>query len=201
MKHLKKFNEELNPSTYINAGQKLIKRGQNTRGQKLYDHGMEAAGIDDTKFTVYSNGYKFDVEWNPTKKLFVADPKTHNLPYTSVKFLVVGGTNLESLRLQMETNARSGTSFKTAYVNNRPEAIRLLKFLHSLGYKNGSVNNLYSEDAVETKPRMAKKGIDKTIHYGWHPKPSAIDILNSDKTTTTKEPSKSFIKKVGDWFK
>jgi len=54
----------------------------------------------------------------------------------------------------MEVNARSGT-VKTAYVNNRPEAIRLLKFLHSLGYKNGSVNNLYSEDAVETKPRMA----------------------------------------------
>lgn len=35
MKHLKSFNEKLEPSTYLNAGKKLINKDHITRGQKL----------------------------------------------------------------------------------------------------------------------------------------------------------------------
>jgi hypothetical protein len=41
MKHLKHFNEELDPQTYISAGRSLKNYGKNTKGNKLVDYGYE----------------------------------------------------------------------------------------------------------------------------------------------------------------
>lgn len=41
MKHLKHFNEELNPQKYIRAGSKLSTLGKTSRGSKLIDYGYE----------------------------------------------------------------------------------------------------------------------------------------------------------------
>ena len=41
MKHLKRFDEELNPSTYRIAGQRLIRKFKEERGRKLIDYGNE----------------------------------------------------------------------------------------------------------------------------------------------------------------
>lgn len=41
MKYLKSFNEELNPESYIRAGNKLQALGKTTRGTKLADYGTE----------------------------------------------------------------------------------------------------------------------------------------------------------------
>jgi len=41
MKHLKRFDEELNPSTYRTAGQRLIRKFKEERGRKLIDYGNE----------------------------------------------------------------------------------------------------------------------------------------------------------------
>lgn len=41
MKHLKHFNEELRPETYIRAGNRLKYYGKNKKGDKLVDYGYE----------------------------------------------------------------------------------------------------------------------------------------------------------------
>ena len=41
MKHLKRFNEELDPQTYIRAGMALKQYGKTTKGNKLVDYGHE----------------------------------------------------------------------------------------------------------------------------------------------------------------
>ena len=41
MKHLKRFNEELDPQTYIRAGRSLKSYGKHTKGDKLVDYGYE----------------------------------------------------------------------------------------------------------------------------------------------------------------
>jgi len=41
MKHLKHFNEELRPETYIRAGNRLKQYGKHTKGDKLVDYGYE----------------------------------------------------------------------------------------------------------------------------------------------------------------
>jgi len=41
MKHLKHFNEEINPLTYIRAGRTLKHYGKTTKGNKLVDYGYE----------------------------------------------------------------------------------------------------------------------------------------------------------------
>lgn len=41
MKHIKRFNEELSPSTYRNAGMKLMRKFKEERGRKMIDYGNE----------------------------------------------------------------------------------------------------------------------------------------------------------------
>ena len=41
MKHLKRFDEELDPNTYRTAGQRLIRKFKEERGRKLIDYGNE----------------------------------------------------------------------------------------------------------------------------------------------------------------
>lgn len=43
MKHLKRYNEELNPETYKNAGRSLISKGHEKRGVNLLTYGHEKA--------------------------------------------------------------------------------------------------------------------------------------------------------------
>lgn len=41
MKHLKRFNEKLEPSTYLSAGNKLMIKGHITRGKALIDKSIK----------------------------------------------------------------------------------------------------------------------------------------------------------------
>ena len=43
MKHLKRFDEELDPQKYIRVGNKLKNLGKTSRGSKLVDYGFEKA--------------------------------------------------------------------------------------------------------------------------------------------------------------
>src|ERR1035437_1714710 len=64
MKYLKRFNEELDPETYLNAGKKLKEQGHTERGQKLIEHITPSFKLYD------SNGNTCIVTWNHIKNRF-----------------------------------------------------------------------------------------------------------------------------------
>lgn len=200
MKHLKKFNEELNPSTYISAGEKLIGKGQKTRGNKLIDYGMSKANIDNQEFTFYSNGLKLVATWDFDKACFVADDKkptnkvtlrTVTKRTTSSKLYVdtlgetlrhgSGRTYTKYIQRIVYANRpiMKGEKWPSAYVKTRQEAVRLLDFLHKIGYKGSKINDLYSEDAegVSKQEYFDQKAARLQATLGSNPKKEKPSIF------------------------
>ena len=193
MKHLKKFNEELNPSTYISAGKKLIDKGQETRGGKLIDWGMDKAKSDmeGNKFTFYSEGEKYIVKWDIEQEQFISDDD-------DIFYVIQTGGGDIPLKLTifadrpvMRGHKYSGFSTKgrpKAFVKTRREAKRLLDFLHGVGYKGGNVNDLYSEDVEKVNVNTTPEREQSTPR------------MPIPKTPVTNEKP-GILKRIGDFIK
>lgn len=192
MKHLKKFNEELNPSTYISAGKKLVDKGQETRGGKLIDWGTDKGDREGNKFTFYSEGEKYIVKWDFENDQFITDDGD--------KFYVIqtGGGEVP-LKLTIFSDRRpvrkghkySGFSNQgrpKAFIKTRKEAKSLLDFLHGVGYKGGNVNDLYSEDVEEVNVNTAPE------------KEQSIPRMPIPKTPVTNEKP-GILKRMKDFIK
>lgn len=203
MKHLKKFNEELNPSTYISAGKKLIDKGQETRGGKLIDWGMDKAKSDmeGNKFTFYSEGEKYIVKWDIEQEHFITCANAHmgaNTWIDDVFYVIQTGGGDIPLKLTifadrpvMGGHKYSGFSTKgrpKAFVKTRKEAKKLLDFLHGVGYKGGNVNDLYSEDVEKVNVNTAPE------------REQSIPRMPIPKTPVTNEKP-GILKRIGDFIK
>ncbi len=147
MKYLKRFNEELDPKTYMSAGKSLQSKGHVARGQKLIDYSnsnSKMSGIAD-EFEFTSSGKKYLAKWDYTKGVFeTADGKR----------IYLKGTNLFCNSYPI----RRGESHPHAYVTNRKDAVNLLKFLKTVITTQHpralpvmpTINDLYQEDAPKS---------------------------------------------------
>jgi hypothetical protein len=180
MKHLKKFNEELQPSTYISAGKGLKSKGHETRGQKLIDYGKSKTVLSD-EYTFNVDGEKLVAKWDPMENMFITDKGGKifllgvDLKYNSMeKDPLEKGTPPTEMLLYLHSDQAhkifSKQPLKSAYVDTREEAVELLKFLKSVKkFRTGSkhvraeivpsVNDLYREvtQAERDEQQKAKR--------------------------------------------
>lgn len=99
MKHLKHFNEELDPQTYINAGRYLKQYGKTTKGNKLVDYGYEKGhGFYNThiQWAGHTHVYTGKIT-DPTCKLYYGVPRW-NAPQGNVNSQLIN-TNLTEEQL------------------------------------------------------------------------------------------------------
>ena len=147
MKHLKRFNEELNPATYISAGTKLRYRGHEERGKNLIDHGTSKLPKTE-EYTIYikrnSKVTKTTGKWDHSKKEFDCD-----------------GTKLYACARGLKSYG--GKVSGSGYVKTRKEALEIFNLIKSTSPelitlrasdedergRKLTVNDLYREDIEE----------------------------------------------------
>ena len=146
MKHLKRFNEELNPATYISAGTKLKYRGHEERGKSLIDHGTsKLPKLEEYTFFIKrnSNVTKTTGKWDYSKKEFVCV-----------------GTKLYACARGLKSYG--GNVSGSGYVKTRKEALEIFNLIKSTSpelitslpadderERKLTVNDLYRDDIEE----------------------------------------------------
>jgi|ERR1035437_3097413 hypothetical protein len=139
MKYLKRFNEELDPSTYMSAGKGLLSKGHTTRGQKLIDYSISKTQNSD-EFDFYFNGNKMAAKWDYKNNCFITDVIPKKL-YVMKRSDSIGVVYANLPLMGWET-------WPNVYVKTREEAIKLLKFIKSVDPQIASrikINDLYKE--------------------------------------------------------
>jgi hypothetical protein len=109
MKHLKHFNEELDPQTYISAGRAFKKYGKNIKGNKLVDYGYEKGhGFYNTHIQCAGQSLVYTGKiTNPTCNFYYGVPHW-NGPQSNTNSQLLG-TNLTEEQLVSEWKHASST--------------------------------------------------------------------------------------------
>ena len=124
MKHLKTF-EELKPSTYFSAADKLKLKGHSSRADVLYDYGKSKIKTSPLEFTIY-----FEHNPNPSKTVHTPIPGDMPFPLNPP--------------YKKET---------VGFVATRKEANQMAKLCTEMGILGVSANDLYKE-GVDKDPKM-----------------------------------------------
>ena len=155
MKHLRKFNEELSPSTYIDAGKKLARKGHDKRGRDLTEYGRSKSEFPEIEgsFEFFSHGERINAKWDFKKGVFIGD---------NGKNIYFEGNNLKYNAFPR----MKGDQHPKAYLANRKEAIRFTKFLKSANIDSiPRINDLYLDaenEIYKTKNSKNKTEIRKS---------------------------------------
>lgn len=141
MKHIKKFNEELAPETYMSAADKLRAKGHGKRADELTKHAEPKFELGEVKkeFTLYtSDGTSYDVKWE-NGRFVVIDYSNRGVE------IVDGLLYLNVPRMGNEKNPR-------LYTATRKEAIELNNLLKVIypGHEDVNINDVYRD--IEVKP-------------------------------------------------
>jgi hypothetical protein len=141
MKHLKHFNEELNPEKYIRAGSKLKYLGKTSRGSKLVDYGFEKAWgfynvhlghISDGNWSLYTGKLT-----NPECKFYYGTPYWQGPQNNQTSTLIK--THDEEDLLKNWTDGREPLSFTLEFTMQLSEESRL--YLTSSGRLSKDYSN------------------------------------------------------------
>lgn len=167
MKYIKKFNEELSPSTYLSAARKLREKGHKSRADVLRDQGIVKSNLEDVFFTFYVRSiislsdynnidYKtieIEAKWDYLREEFTFEP----IDYI---YYEKGNKSIEYFknRLLFQNNP--------VYVSTRKEAVRLHKFLKTVNI-NITINDLYKEDVMRDLYKGDKEKIEPVSKKRW----------------------------------
>lgn len=149
MKHIKRFNEELSPETYMSAADKLRAKGHGKRADELSKHAEPKFELGEVKkeFTLYtSDGTSYNVKWENGN--FVVIDSNRGVE------IVDGLLYLNVPRMGNEKNPR-------LYTATRKEAIELNNLLKVIypGHENVNINDVYRD--IEVKPSYKETMKDK----------------------------------------
>lgn len=157
MKHLKKFNEELKPGTYMRAGKSLSDKGHTKRGQELIDYSKSKSPESPTFVFILPDGSQIDTKWNHENSVF--ETKEGKRIYLDSGRLWTHGSRVPT----PPGLAMRPTRPVSLYVGSRKEAINLVNFLKNTGsIKNEdlpSVNDLYNDRSLRDLNKNKKYNI------------------------------------------
>jgi len=144
MKHLKRFNEELDPQTYINAGRYLKQYGKTTKGNKLVDYGYEKGhGFYNAhiQFAGQSPVYTGKIT-NPTCKFYYGVPNW-NGPQSNVNSVLTNCNLTEDELVSEWKHADSTLSFTLEFRFTPSEQLKLLTPSNDTTYQgvNSAINH------------------------------------------------------------
>jgi hypothetical protein len=141
MKYIKKFNEELSPSIYKNAGAKLTDKGHTQRGKALSDYGDSKLPKENDVFTFFIDTYSYQKVNPSTGTRLITPNKKHETysvkakwDFTKKRFLWDGSGENESIRIGAGSDGlfyeKGYNKFDfDVYLPNRKEAKRLYDFV------------------------------------------------------------------------
>jgi len=145
MKYIKKFNEELDNKTYLNAADKLSYEHPG-RAEKLRDHVSSKQNISNSEYTLLVINDSGLIDETTAK---ISKPGDYYTPYGNSQYLLIDS---EDRRIYITKNGLVSTPpLLSFYCKDRGDALKLHKDLLEIGF-NLPVNKLYTTRDFEKPP-------------------------------------------------